>query len=204
MDSIASLPNDPLRSGSPIADAFLARGLETFRHACEWVRALPYGANSNPENPMILFEEGRGTCLTKHGTTATLAAELGLDVHKNLAFYRMNEDIVHGVADLLRPHGLDFVPATHCVLEHRTCRVDLTAGNRTGKNKDLVDFDFVVRVAPHPSRDQMQRYYATYFTKYCAIDPRLAALGLPAVHELLTRCHQQAACRYTQTAGAAG
>jgi hypothetical protein len=68
----------------------------------------------------------------------------------------------------------------------------------------LEDFDFVVRVAPRSSRDQIQRYYATCFTKYCAIDPRLAALGLPAVRELVSRCHQQAACRSAQTAGAAG
>src|SRR5262245_42879460 len=196
MDSIDTLPDAILRAGSPVAEAFLARGLRTFRHACEWVRALPYGSNSRTGNAMVLFEECRGTCFTKHGAIARLAAELDLDVHKTLGFYRLNEDIVTGVADLLRPHGLDFVPATHCFLEHRTFRVDLTAGNRTGKNKDLEEFDFMVRVGPESSRDEIQRYYATYFAKYSSIDPRLGVLGLAAVRELVEKCHRlAAACR---------
>ena len=200
MDSIATLPNAALRSGNAVADACIARGLSTFRDACQWVKDLPYASNSGIENALILFEEGCGTCFTKHGAIARLAAELQLDVHKNLGFYRLTEEIVTGVAEILRPFALDFVPATHCFLEHRAFRVDLTEGNRTGKNKDLDDFDFVVRVGPESSRDEIERCYSTYFPRYCSIEPRLAALGPTAVRELVQKCHRQAACRCSEAA----
>jgi hypothetical protein len=200
MDPISILPDARIRPGSPVADACLARGLHTFRDACQWVKDLPYGSNSRTESALILFEENRGTCFTKHGAIARLAAELGLDVHKNLGFYRLTEEIVTGAAELLRPYGLEFVPATHCFLEHRSFRVDLTEGNRTGKNKDLVDFDFVVRVGPESSRDEHGRCYSTYFAKYSSRDARLAAVALTTVRELLQACHRQAACRCSEIA----
>jgi hypothetical protein len=199
MDSISMLPNVALHAGG-MSDAFLARGITTFWGACHWVKALPYGSNSRVDEATVLFEDGRGTCVTKHGAIAKLAAELGLDVHKNLAFYRLTEDIVTGVGDILRPYGLDFAPTVHCFLEHGSCRVDLTEGNRTGKNKDLEQFDFVVRVEPESSRAELQRQYSAHFAKYAAIEPRLAALGEATVRELVRKCHRQAACRRAASA----
>ena len=88
------------------------------RLACQWVKDLPYGSNSSLDTALILFEEGRGTCFTKHGVIARLADELGLEVHKNLGFYRLTEDIITGASAILQPSGLEFVPSIHCFLEH--------------------------------------------------------------------------------------
>lgn len=195
MDPIATLPNAVLRSGSPVADALLARGVTMFRDACQWVKDLPYGRNSRIDDVMVLFDEGHGTCVTKHGVIARLAGELQLDVHKSLGFYRLTDQIVTGVSDILRPYSLDFVPASHCFLEHGPFRVDLTQGNRTGKNRDVDDFDFVVRVGPESSRDELQQYYSRHFLRYAAMEPRLARLGETVVRELLQKCHRHAACR---------
>ena len=200
MDPIATLPNAHIRPGQPVSDAFLAREVTTYRHACQWVKDLPYGSNSRIDAPLIVFVEGRGTCFTKHGTIARLAGELALDVHKNLGFYRLTEDIVTGVGAILQPYGLDFVPTIHCFLEHGPFRVDLTEGNHTGKNKDITDFDFVVRVEPDFSREELQRHYTDHFNKYTSIEPRLAALGQSAIRDLVQKCHQQAACRCSGTA----
>ena len=93
MDPIAALPNTQIRPGQPMSDAFLAREVTTYLHACHWVKDLPYGSNSRIDAPLIVFIEGRGTCFTKHGAIARLAGELALDVHKNLGFYRLTEDI---------------------------------------------------------------------------------------------------------------
>ncbi len=200
MDSTAVLPDPVLQPGPPVSSAFLRHGISSFRSACQWVKDLPYGSNTRLDGALVLFEDGRGTCFTKHGTIARLAAELGLDVHKNLGFYRLTDDIVTGVGAIPRAHGLEFVPTVHCFLECGPHRVDLTEGNRTGKNRDIDEFDFVVRVTPDTPRETLQRHYAEHFQKYCAIEPRLAALGQDAVRDLVQQCHQQASCRCSGTA----
>jgi hypothetical protein len=200
MDPISCLPEATLRSGQPVSDEFLRRGVISFREACQWVKDLSYGSNTPTGGAFVLFADGQGTCFTKHGTIARLARELELEVHKNLGFYRLTDDIVTGAGTILRRHGLGFVPTMHCFLESGTFRVDLTEGNRTGKNRDIDEFDFVVRVAPDSSREALQRYYADHFDKYCALEPRLAALGREAVRDLVTQCHQQASCRCSGTA----
>lgn len=195
MDSIDTLPNADLRAGSPLSDAFLARSLTTLADACRWVKDLPYGSNSRLDHPMLIFEEGRGTCFTKHGAIVRLAGELGVDIHKNIGFYRLTEDIITGVDAVLRPHGLAFVPTIHCFLEHGPYRVDLTEGNQTGKNKDVVDFDFVVRVEADSSREELERHYAAHFPAYVALQPRLGELDRDTVREITMTCHRLASCR---------
>jgi hypothetical protein len=195
MDAIAQLPDRDIRADGVVAQTFLRHGIATFRQACQWVKDLPYGSNSSAESSLIVFEDHRGTCFTKHGVIARLAGELDLDVHKNLGFYRLNDEIVTGIDALLRPYGLDFIPQIHCFLEHGTCRVDLTEGNCNGKNKTIEEYDFIVRVKPDSTRDEMQGYYLTYFDRYGSIEPRLAALGKPRLVQLLQACNQQVSLR---------
>jgi hypothetical protein len=124
VDSIARLPDGAIHPGGVVGDAFLRRGIATFRQACQWVKDLPYGHNSRTQEPadgssstanaMVLFDDNRGTCFTKHGVIARLASELGLPVYKNLGFYRLNDEIVTGVDEVLAPYGLTFVPQIHC------------------------------------------------------------------------------------------
>ena len=151
---------------------------------------------------MILFTDGCGTCFTKHGVIATLAAELGLSVHKNMGFYRLNDEIVTGIDALLQPHGLSYVPQIHCFLEHEGRYVDLTEGNANGKNKTIDAYDFILRVPPEPSRDEMQRLYADHLKRYAAFEPRLAALPMATVTELLQACGQVLASRHRGPAAA--
>jgi hypothetical protein len=196
MNEHSELPAVVLTGGTAMADAFLARGVGTFAAACAWVQALPYGGNSRLDSPHVLFDEGRGTCMTKHGAIATLAHELRLDIHKHVGFYRLTDDVITGTGELLRPHGLSFVPSMHCFLMAGARRIDLTHGNRTGKNGDLHHFDAVVPVGAWVSRENLQHLYAQQFPYYCAVDPMLAAVGLGKVRELLQACHALAGtCR---------
>lgn len=198
MDPIHTLPDSPLPPGDPLADAFIARGAATFHDACQLVKALPYGSDISTTDPLALLEDGCGTCVTKHGTIARLAAVLQLPVYKNLGFYRLTDDIITGVGALLEPYGLTFVPTSHCFLESGPNRVDLTAGNRTGKNRDVEAFDIVVRVAPVSSSEVLQRLHSQYFAQCAAIEPRLAELGETAVRDLARRGHELAAQRRAQ------
>ncbi|MGF1537364.1 MAG: hypothetical protein ACFB4J_12905 [Elainellaceae cyanobacterium] len=202
MHPIETLPNPQLRADGVMTEAFRQQGLTTFHDACRWAKALPYAANTNSEDSLILFEEGCGNCTTKHGAIARLAAEHELPVRKHLGFYRLNDEIVTGVSALLAPHGLDFIPQSHCFLVYEDCWVDLTEGNCNGKNKTIEDYDFVVEVAPDLTRQQQQNYYLTYLQRYRTFTPQLAALSDGAVLDLLTACDRQLKYQCSIMAGA--
>lgn len=202
--SIARLPERALRAGRPMQDAFLHRGVATFHAACRWVHALPYGCNSTTERVAVLFEDGQGTCFTKHGVIARLAAELELPIRKQVGFYRLTDEIVTGVGALLRPLDLPFVPQLHCFLQYEDVRVDLTDGNRNGKNRTIDDYDFVVPVPPESTRAELERLYLDHLQRYRAIEPRLAATPVTTVVEVAKACNQLLLSRCGVDAGAAG
>jgi hypothetical protein len=191
MHPIQVLPKVPLQNRGPVAKKYLQQGLKTFHDACQWTKDLPYGSNSNNEDSLILFEEGHGTCTTKHGAIARLAQEHNLPVDKHLGFYRLNDEIVTGVDPLLAPYGLDFIPQIHCFLVYDDCRIDLTEGNCTGTNKTIADYDLGVQVEPAPSHEQHQAYYREYLQRYAAMSPSLAALSEVTVMDLLAACDRQ-------------
>jgi hypothetical protein len=191
MHPIEALPDAMLQAHGPIAEQFLQQGLKTFHEACRWTKKMPYAANSNSENSLILFEEGYGNCTTKHGAIARLAQEHGLPIHKNLGFYRLNDAIVTGVNALLHPYGLDFIPQIHCFLAYKEYRVDLTEGNCNGKNKSIEDYDFVIQVAPDLSQAQHQAYYLEFLRRYGTFSPQLATLSDSTVMDLLADCDRQ-------------
>lgn len=97
MHLIETLSNVTLQARGLVSEKYLQQGLTTFHEACHWTKELPYGTNSNHEDSLILFEEGRGTCTTKHGASARLAQEHNLPIHKHLGFYRLNDKIMTGV-----------------------------------------------------------------------------------------------------------
>jgi len=200
--SVAELPDCEIEQGSAVRDAFLARGATTFRAACRWVNELPYGANTTFGDALVLFDDERGTCFTKHGVIARLADELGLPIHKNVGFYRLNDDIVTGVKAILEPHGLTFVPQMHCFLEYGGVYVDLTEGNAHGKNRTIDTYDFIVRVAPEPTREEMQQLFAEHLQRYRAVDPRLAPMSDATIAEILRQCGQLQLSRCPLMAGA--
>lgn len=191
MHPIETLPNIPLQPLGIVSQKFIQQGLTTFHEACQWTQNLPYGINTSNEDSLILFEEGCGTCTTKHGAISRLAEEHNLPVYKNLGFYRLNDEIVTGVNALLAPYGLDFIPQIHCFVVYNHYRIDLTEGNCNGKNKIIEDYDFVVQVAPDLSHEQHQAYYVKYLQRYADQSPALAALSKETVMAVLTACDQQ-------------
>lgn len=153
------LSDGPLREAGPFSRTFAALGVADFHGACHWLQALPYGRNSRSDDLMVLFEDGCGTCTTKHGVAAALAEELGLPARKYIVFYRLDERIRAGIGAHLATAGVEFVPNTHCVLGEGGRFADLTHGNRTGKRKDLVDFELYVQVEPGFTADEQAELY---------------------------------------------
>jgi hypothetical protein len=159
MDPLSVLPDRAIAPPGDISNKFLELGISSFRAACQYVHALPYGYNSNRDDLMILFKEGRGSCTTKHAVVATLARELGLEIVKNIGIYPMTEELVTGTAAILKTYDLPYLPMIHCFLAHERYRVDLTEGNANGKNGPIDRLMVVVKVRPNISAKEEYLIY---------------------------------------------
>jgi len=151
MDNFTTLPDRAISPSGVVSEAFLQLGIERFSEACRYVHQLSYGYNSDRDDLMILFKEKMGSCTTKHAVIASLAAELDLPVGKSIGIYAMTEEIVAGTDRIVRKYALPHVPMVHCFLVYAGSRVDLTEGNRNGKNRPLEDFLFTQSVEPNIS-----------------------------------------------------
>jgi len=148
MDDFSVFPDSRIMEDGPVSKMFIDLGITSMLEACRHVHALPYGYNSNSDDLMILFKEKKGTCTTKHAVIGTLAQELALPVHKNVGIYAMTEEIVSGTNTLLAEFHLPYIPMLHCFLSYENFRIDLTEGNRNGKNRSIEAFLHVQQVAP--------------------------------------------------------
>ena len=148
MDNFNVFPDKRIAEDGPVSKMFIDLGIKSFQEACRYVHELPYGYNSNSDDLMILFKEKKGTCTTKHAVIGTLAQELALPVHKNVGIYAMTEEIVSGTDSLLAELHLPYIPMLHCFLVYENFRVDLTEGNRNGKNRSIEAFLHVQQVEP--------------------------------------------------------
>ncbi|MFZ7125342.1 MAG: hypothetical protein ACOWWM_04210 [Desulfobacterales bacterium] len=161
MDSYTVFPDKAISGHGPVAAAFLKLDIGRFLEACRCVHELPYGYNSNMDDPMILFREKQGTCTTKHAVIGLLAAELDIPVVKTMGIYAMTESIVSGTRAIVDRFDLPYVPMIHCFLRFGSFRVDLTEGNANGKNRSLETFLHTEDVRPDiPERNEYLRYRA--------------------------------------------
>ena len=149
MNSFNVFPDRPMTEADTLSKEFLGLDIRSFHEACRYVYELPYGYNSDRDDLMLLFKEKMGTCTTKHAVIGTLAQVLGLPVHKHVGIYAMTEELVTGTRRLLDEFGLPYIPMLHCFLVYGDFRVDLTEGNRNGKNRSIDDFLYVQKVEPN-------------------------------------------------------
>lgn len=180
--------NAPIENAGPISNAFQNLNVPDFHAACAWLQALPYGKNSRSDDLMVLFEDGCGTCTTKHGVAAALAEELGLPIRKHIVFYKLDGSVRSGIDPILQNRNVAFVPNTHCILGEGIHFVDLTHGNQTGKRKDLTDFELYVAVSPHFSAAELAELYDWGLAWYRRNFPELGRLSPDQIRALRREC----------------
>ena len=181
MDDLRNFPDAALNDSGIVSRTFLNLGIDRFQAACRYVHRLPYGYNSDREDLLILFKEKMGTCTTKHAVIATLAAELGLPLVKNIGIYAMTEAIVSGTDAILARYGLPYIPMVHCFLAFDAFRVDLTEGNQNGKNTAIDDFLHTEPVAPNISAKDEYRLYRKVLAEKILQRPELFGVELKTV-----------------------
>src|SRR5580693_6979785 len=97
MHSWESLVPCGLRPGGAVSTAFLSLARADLRAAGQYVCELAYGRNSDPDDPLVVLTERRGTCSTKHALLRRLSIEQEIDLLLILGIYEMNERNTPGV-----------------------------------------------------------------------------------------------------------
>jgi hypothetical protein len=161
MDKYTVFPNPSISKKGIIPEKFISLKITNFSDACSYVHQLPYGYNSTTDDILILFKEGYGYCTTKHAVIATLAVELNIPIYKTVGIYAMNEEIVTGTNRILGKYHLPYLPMLHCFLVYNSYRIDLTEGNKNGKNPSIVEFLFTLKVIPNISEKDEYLLYKT-------------------------------------------
>ncbi len=178
MDAYEGFPKTAIPRNGPVSEEFKRLKIVTFFAACRWVHELPYGYNSDRDDLMILFKEKMGTCTTKHAVIGTLAQELEIPIHKNVGIYAMTEEIVTGTNALLTRFELPYIPMLHCFLVYEKFRVDLTEGNRNGKNRSIEEFLYTERVDPNISGKDEYMLYRRALTDVILKRPELKGVDI--------------------------
>ena len=110
-----------------LSKSCIARGLKTFDAVCNYIKALPYGRNSERSDFTLVLLENRGTCSTKHAFLKQIAIENNIpDVMLCLGVYKMNEANTQGVGDVLNHYNLDYIPEAHTYLKINNTVIDIT------------------------------------------------------------------------------
>jgi hypothetical protein len=181
MENYTVFPDRNITDKAPIGQIFTGLDVGTFHEACRWVHQLPYGYNSDRDDLMILFKEKMGSCTTKHAVIATLAAELELPVHKNVGIYAMTEALVTGTQKILARFGLPYIPMIHCFLNYQDHWVDLSEGNRNGKNGPIDHFLFTAEVAATISAKDEYRLYRQALKEHVLVRPELEEIDMKTI-----------------------
>lgn len=170
---IALLPDVALTAPGGVSRALRARGCADLRSAACVLWKLPYGRNRDPEDPLCVLAEGRGTCSTKHALLARLLEEeriAGFELR--LGMYEMTEANTPGVGRVLAQHGLRAIPEAHCYLVTGTDRLDLTRVLPPGV-EPIRAFLTEVAIRPDQIGGYKRAFHQRFLAQFAAAHPSL-------------------------------
>ncbi len=122
--------NFPITADSNVSIAFRHQGIADFSGAVELVTDLPYGRNADKENPVTVFNDGCGTCGTKHALLKQLADENRAEgIQLILCIFKMTRENTHSIKEILDTYDLPYMPEAHNYLRVNGEIVDATKRN---------------------------------------------------------------------------
>jgi hypothetical protein len=152
----------PLSLAGDISGAFIQAGVIDYRTAARFVSRLPFGRNTNVNDPLVVMREHRGTCSTKHALLSRLATEQHLDATLVLGIYEMNERNTPGVGPILERHKLSSLPEAHCYLRYSGNRIDVTRALGADPPEAISQFLHEEEITP----EQIADYKATLHRQF--------------------------------------
>lgn len=125
-----SLLKKQLHSDDALTVELRERGVKDFGQLLAYIRALPYGRNSERGDLSLVIKENKGTCSSKHACIKMLTDlnELaGIDLI--LCHYKMNAVNTPGIGHHIQDNNLSYIPEAHCYLKIENHKIDLTKAN---------------------------------------------------------------------------
>jgi hypothetical protein len=134
-----NFPNFTIQSNGSISQAFLQIGITDFQQACFYVKNLRYKRTSVKSNLLLVLEEKRGTCSSKHALLKKLAEENDFDnIQLTIGIYKMTPQNTPGIGNTI-PAKIQFIPEAHTYLVFDKHRMDFTrAKSRPLKDEDIL------------------------------------------------------------------
>ncbi len=170
-----------------ITAAFLSLGKPDLSAAARYVCELPYGRNSDPGNPLIVLQERRGTCSTKHALLRRLALEQGLNLSLFLGIYEMTERNTPGVGAVLQRYGLTCLPEAHCYLRSGETHIDLTRRS-VDPREPITAFLHEEEITPTQIQHYKVGVHKNFLRKWIADNNALRGLSLEQVWKIREEC----------------
>ena len=177
-----------LKLGCEISDAFVQLGSLDYRAAGRFVSRLPYGRNKAVHGSLIVLQEGRGTCSTKHALLRRLAIEQSLNVVLVLGIYEMHERNTPGVGSVLEKHGLETLPEAHCYLRFRESRIDVTRPIDAEPPERIAHFLHEEDIAPEQIGDYKTAVHRQFLRRWMAESGNARGRDLDEVWQIREEC----------------
>ncbi|HEY1040637.1 MAG TPA: hypothetical protein VGF30_14585, partial [Bacteroidia bacterium] len=119
--------NFEITSTYDISSEFIKRDLYTFHKAADFIKKLPYGRNTNKNDLLTVFNDGCGTCSTKHAVLKQVADKNNfLNIKLVMGIFKMNGNNTPAVAEVLKKHNLSYIPEAHNYLKFNNEIFDYT------------------------------------------------------------------------------
>lgn len=160
--------NFAIEGKKPVSAAFQERGVTDFHGAIEYMKELPYARNADKANLLTVFNDGCGTCSTKHALLKQLADEHNItEVHLILAVVKMSKDTLPELTDILTSYNLEYIPEAHNYLMVGDVVVDCTKSTWTN-NQFSSDLMLVTEIQPGQITDYKVNMHKAFLKQWLA------------------------------------
>jgi len=166
--------NFEILSDAQISSTFRHLGILTFQDATQYICNLPYKRNVFKDNVLCVFDDGGGTCSTKHALLKTLAVENNLnELQLIVGIFRMNPFNTPQISSCLENYYLSYIPEAHCYLKFNNEILDFTGAAFLEKKfiSDLLD-EF--EIAPHQISDYKIARHQSFLSNWLIEHPEIS------------------------------
>jgi phosphoglycolate phosphatase-like HAD superfamily hydrolase len=160
------LSNFEIKSTEKISKAFTENNIYNFQQAIDFTVNLPYGRNANKEDLTTVFNDGCGTCSTKHALLKQLAIENNFaNLKLILGIVKMKATNTSEIAETLTKYGLEYIPEAHNYLKFQDVIFDFTKSNFTITNcvENILE---EIEILPNQITDFKIAYHKKYLDKW--------------------------------------
>ncbi|MEP0264654.1 hypothetical protein [Dokdonia sp.] len=128
-------PKYQLHSNDILTQHVKKHDVNSWEELVSFIRALPYGRNTNRTDLSLVIKEKKGTCSSKHAFLKKIADLNNIpSVKLILGMYKMSEANTPKIGAELTTHHLDYIPEAHCYLKINNKRVDITSSTSQFSN----------------------------------------------------------------------